>query len=72
MEHDLFVTNATMSGVLDLWYKSFGYVLKQIFIPEPPWFRFEFSQETQHAFDWLIRDVKRIRLVNMPGNRSHI
>ncbi|XP_028408947.1 dynein heavy chain 7, axonemal-like [Dendronephthya gigantea] len=24
MEHDLFVTNATMSGVLDLWYKSFG------------------------------------------------
>lgn len=26
MEHSLFVTNPTMSGVLDLWYKSFGYV----------------------------------------------
>ena len=24
MEQDLFVTNLTMAGVLDLWYKSFG------------------------------------------------
>ena len=26
MEQDLFVTNPTMAGVLDLWYKSYGYV----------------------------------------------